>query len=478
MPLNEPEFEDIYRAMCHPDMGELSVGRRRFLQGSIALGGAMALGPTVFADEASALGADDRILVCIYLGGGNDGLNMIAPLDDGAYFDARQGLAINASSAHHIAPNRYLHPSLPLLADRFRNGEVAIVEGVGHRDDDHSHFNGVATWMAASTARGPNTSGWLGRYLDDAGLGQLGAINVGDSGVPLHLRGRHKGATGLPTNGNLFGADVEERWEAELLRVFADLKSADFQSGEMAQAWASELGSAIDVASEISPIYENNPDERGLSRNLTLAAKLINLNLGTRIVGTASSQYDTHDDQAPQHAMNLAELDDAIAAFYSTLRPKFRNRVVIMTFSEFGRRVKANDSRGTDHGTAGPMLMIGPAVKAGFHGTAPSIRKLDERGDLKHTVDFRDVYASVLSQWLKADDTQILGGSFDKLDLLGSPASAGATNGGGGLTREGVVPGQRLPRNQDVPTTGDRAKYSELPGSAFSSDLSDVVKAF
>jgi uncharacterized protein (DUF1501 family) len=211
---------------------------------------------------------------------------------------------------------------------------------------------------------------------------------------------------------------------------------------------------------------------------LRLAAKLINLNLGTRIIGTSSSQYDTHDDQAPQHALNLAEFDAGLDAFYATLRPKYRNRVVIMTFSEFGRRVEANDSRGTDHGTAGPMLMIGPAVKAGFHGVAPSLRKLDERGDLKHTADFRDVYASVLSQWLKADDSQILGHSFDEIDLFVSPSSLKTTTGSGGLTRGGVVSGQRLPQSQDTPTNSVRPKSEALPATAYSSDLNDVVNAF
>ncbi len=452
MSRNEPELDDILRSLTVPSIGTSAIARRRFLQGSLALGSASALGPTLFADEAAALGADDRILVCIYMAGGNDGLNTIAPLDSGTYFDARKTLALDATSSHKIANNRYLHPSLSTLADRYRNGEVAIVEGVGFPDDDHSHFSSIKTWMSASSQHGPGSSGWLGRYAEDAGLGALGSVNVGDRGVPLLMAGRNSVATGLPTDGNLFGAEVEEAWEHDLVNFFSSLAKQGGQASPMANAWAEQLGTAIDVASNVSPIYDQNQEERGLVRNMGLAANLINLDVGARVISTEFRTFDTHDDQAADHAARLKEFDDAVNRFYRNLRAKFQDRVVIMTYSEFGRRVAANDSRGTDHGTAGPMMMIGPAVKAGFHGSLPSLRNLDDRGDLKHTVDFREVYATVLQQWLRADASQVLGGSFQALDLFGSPGDVttspinpGTVTSLDGLTRAGAAPKARSP---------------------------------
>ncbi len=454
LPTHDAELGDILRSLSVADTQPGAIRRRRFLQGSLALGGAAALGPTLFADSAQALGADDRILVCIQMAGGNDGLNTIAPLDSGRYHDARRTLANDEATSHKIAPNRYLHPMLGGLAKRYRDGEVAIVEGVGFPDDDHSHFSSIKTWMSANRNHGPGSSGWLGRYMERAGLGDLGAVNIGDSGVPLLMVGQRSIATGLPSDGNLFGADVTDQWEHDLVNVFSKMSRADAGDSAMGTAWANQLGSAIGVAEKVNPIYADNQEERNLIRKLGLAANLINLDVGTRVIGTSFQTFDTHDDQAGDHAARLKEFDDAVTRFYTNLKPKFRNRVVLMTFSEFGRRVAANDSRGTDHGTAGPMIMIGPSVKAGFHGSAPSLNNLDDRGDLKHTVDFREVYATVLDQWLRADHAEVLAGSFSTLNLFAKPSDApqapvlpDTTTGGGDeeLTRDGGAPTLRMP---------------------------------
>ena len=474
MPTHDPEVGDILRSLSVADgvsrQQPAAIRRRRFLQGSLALGGAAALGPTLFADRAEALGADDRIIVCVYMAGGNDGLNTIAPLDSGRYHDARKTLIIDEATSHQIAPNRYLHPMLGGLASLYRDGHVAIVEGVGFPDDDHSHFSSIKTWMAANRNHGPAASGWLGRYAERARLGELGAVNIGDTGVPLLMVGQNSIATGLPTDGNLFGADVSDAWENELVSVFTDLSRGDTRRSEMASAWAEQLGSAIGVASRVNPIYADDQQERNLIRNMGLAANLINLDVGARVLSTSFQTFDTHDDQAADHAARLKEFDDAVARFYANLKPKFRNRVVILTFSEFGRRVAANDSRGTDHGTAGPMMMIGPAVKAGFHGSLPSLKDLDERGDLKHTVDFRDVYATVLDQWLKADHGDVLDGRFQTLDLFGEPGDPvqvpqlpETSNGAevpDNLSRRGGAPTIRVPAAVEKAAQTVRPKIS------------------
>ncbi len=418
--LGDPELATVYDAMCEPDRSVDGVSRRRFLQGALALGGASLVGPSILAEAADAapLGPGENILVVIMLAGGNDGLNTVAPLARAKYYDLRGPLALSATEAHGIGNGMALHPNLPKLKQRFDQGDVAIVQGIGNPADDHSHFSSMAQWMSGKLS-GPVSSGWLGRYLDAVG-GSLSGITVGDSGIPLHLRGDSIQPIGLPTYGELYGSSTGDPWEVVAYEAIQAMATADHGKGPWAQATASVFAKAIDTAQTVQPVYSPELPENVSDPvvDLTIAARLINLNVGARVLNVGFGSFDTHDDQTAEHDRRMQELDDGIDAFFATLAPAYRDRVTVMTFSEFGRRAAANDSGGTDHGSASNAFVIGSQVRGGFHGTHPNLNRLTSRGDLEASMDFRSYYASILERWLGADANQILGGSYEQLDLF------------------------------------------------------------
>ncbi len=410
-----------------PRPGDIQVARRRFLQGALAAGGASGLlGGMLAGWEGPALagpplGPDDRVLVVVFLAGGNDGLGTVVPADDPRYQDARGALAVRVGAADAIGEGLYLHPSLARLKARFDAGQVAVVRGVGEASDDHSHFTSMATIMSAQPGA-VSPSGWLGRWLDAAGLDGLGGVSIGWGGPPLTLRGNRTTPTSLPPNGNLFGADRSRDWERYAVDALAGIQGV---GGPLGDFVAGTFAAAIGTAQRVEPAYGAGLPDDGLVRDLTLAARIVNLDLGVRVIGVELGGFDTHDDQRPGHDALLAELDAGIDAFFATVAPAFSGRTSMLVFSEFGRRVRANDSGGTDHGTAAPWFVVGPRVAGGLHGAQPSLARLDRRGDLRHTVDYRSVYASILGGWLGADGAALLGGPHEDLGLFAAPGPGG-----------------------------------------------------
>ncbi|MGI9601759.1 MAG: DUF1501 domain-containing protein [Acidimicrobiales bacterium] len=418
------DFDSAYQALCRPAVTADALSRRRFLQAAAATAGAMAV-PPMLGDlaQAGAFGANDRILVLIMMGGGNDTLNTVVPTNKPAYHDLRGSLAIPGNQTLPIGGGFGLHPSLSYLKQRWNQGDVAIVHGVGNLADDHSHFSSLAQWMTGSSQPG-TLSGWAGRYLDGV-PGALSGISVGDQGVPLHLIGDNSMAVGLPRRGDLFGADQTNLYETLVFDAIQDYAVGGSGNGALGDLIADVFAESIDTAQVVEPIYTPTIQQDGLVADLKLAARLINLNLGARVVNVGYSGFDTHDDQAGDHADRLAELDLGLQTFFNDLSPAQRSRTTVMTFSEFGRRAEANDSNGTDHGSAGSLFFIGGEVSGGFFGEHPSLTNLTERGDLATSVDFRSVYATVLEQWLQADSNQILGGNYETLDIFGPRGSGG-----------------------------------------------------
>ena len=422
--LVRPTEADFALTRLSTEEGADGFARRRFLQGALATGGALGMMPGVFdsiAAAATPLAPSDRVLVTVFLNGGNDHLNTIVPADDGAYHAARGGLAVAVDGSHSVGNGLYLHPNLSRLKARFDSGQVALIEGVGEESDDHSHFTSTATWFAAIPAL-PNPTGWLGRYGDGMGLDGVGMVHIGWGGIPMLLRGSEASAVGLPPNGNLFGASREEAWERYAIEAVSD-----FGDGGVGGAWGDAIGAsfrdAVDTAQQIQPAFTDGLAEEGLARELGLAAEVINLDLGTRVVSVSLGGFDSHDGQRPDHDELLAELDAGIDAFFSTLSPSFAGRTGMMVFSEFGRRVEANNSAGTDHGAAGAMMFISPRAAGGHHGQQPSLTDLDSRGDMHHHVDFRSVYATLLDDWLDADSREVLGANYSPLSLIGEGGS-------------------------------------------------------
>jgi uncharacterized protein (DUF1501 family) len=418
--MSDLEHEEIQHLLSIPAASMAGqVSRRRFLQGAAASAGALTLLPSVFdpfAALASPIGPNDGVLLVIQMGGGNDGLNMVPPRNSSRYAALRGSLAV--TSPLPLTGSYGFHPALPKLKARYDAGKVAVIQGVGQTGDDHSHFSSTATWMAG-TATSSRSSGWLGRYLDgvpDAAAGLRG-VTIGSS-VPLHLVGQQAVITALDTGGDLFGSDTSKPMDVASFAAITSFASGASGKGQ----WGDELARAgalsIDLAGDLEPLFAPALADDALPAQLTLAARLINANLGIRVLNASFGSFDTHDRQAAEHPVLLAELDAAVDAFYKALSPTWGRRVTIMTFSEFGRRAGANASGGTDHGNSSTMLVIGDNVKGGFYGQAPDLNDLDGRGDPKTHVDFRSVYASVLGAWLDADVVEVMGADYEDLHLF------------------------------------------------------------
>lgn len=409
-----------------------SLSRRRFLQALTATAGVAVVPPWMaeMAEAAAPIGPGDGVLVLVTMGGGNDGLNTVVPIADGTYYDRRGSLAIPPWETRHLTADRGLHPSLGYVEGLWRQGQVAIIEGVGSPTLDLSHFSSTARWMAGGPAGGGFHTGWLGRYIDGlpGGDDPFHAVSIG-SAVPLVVQGRNRIAAGLPAESNgIFDADADpthRRWYEAL----ASYANASTGRGALADALTANGREAVDLATTLAPIYAEEGPAAELSRKLDLCARLINANVGIRVLAVTYGDFDSHANQPAMHNARMTELDAAMGAFHRRLDATFAARTVVLTVSEFGRRIRANHSNGTDHGAAGTLLAIGPQVRGGFYGQQPPLDRPDRLGNLAPTVDFRSVYATVLDTWLAADSREILGGHYENLGFLAAPAPNRTTSG-------------------------------------------------
>ncbi|HMJ78814.1 MAG TPA: DUF1501 domain-containing protein [Iamia sp.] len=418
------EYEEIQELLSLPaDAIPGQVARRRFLQGALAAGAATAFLPSWMdrmAAAATPIGATDGILVVLQLGGGNDGMSMVVPTashaDHGRYQAMRGNLAVTGPLT--LSDGLGLHPRLPKLKARYDAGKVAVVRGVGQTTADYSHFSSTATWMAGTTGSA-RTTGWLGRWLDGVpeSAGGLRAVQVGPS-VPLHLRGTTSVVTAMDRGGNIYGADQREAWQKPVYDAIKAMGNGTTGKGRLADLVADTGADAMTLATRLAPMYSPALPTGSLVPDLTLAARLINADLGLRVLSASHGSYDLHDGLGYAYPNLLTSLDDAIEAFFATLEPALRDQVTLMTFSEFGRTVRANGSGGTDHGTASPQLVIGDNVKGGLYGAQPRLDDLTSSGDLEVHVDLRSYYASVIDGWLAGGSGTILGGTYEDLKLF------------------------------------------------------------
>ncbi len=396
--------------------------RRAVLASALRSSSLIALAPTVpgfLARSAWASGPDrdGRALVVIQMDGGNDGINTVVPFGDEGYARNRSTLKLSADRLVKLGDGVGLHPAMGDAGKLLESGRLAVVPGVGYPNPDRSHFRSMAIWQTArldpEEHGGP---GWLGRGLDAAGSGQgrAASLFVGAGTPPLALRGRRASASSLEriedltldagTGGARPGAepDAGDDLSAFVRRSSLDAYAASDRLAELAR---DEAGSARYPAT-------------GLASRLRLVARLLKGGLGSRVFYTSQGGYDTHSAQAPTHFGLLGELSGAIRAFLDDLAASgLADRVLVLAFSEFGRRVAENGSAGTDHGAAGPVFLAGPGVRPGLIGKYPSLTDLDG-GDLKVAVDFRRVYASILTGWLGLPAAPALGGTFEPLPLF------------------------------------------------------------
>jgi uncharacterized protein (DUF1501 family) len=436
----ELEYPEIMRRLSVPSrtlpgindgtVERHGISRRRFLQAGALGAGAAAMTPYLSQLEAfaaPAIGPNDGVLVIITMGGGNDGLSTLAPVNDATYQAIRSSLKISPAQGLSVGSGLALHPNLKKLKARYDAGQVAIVRGVGFVPPDLSHFTSMASWMRGWGGAGSPPSGWIGRYMDglpNAASESLYAATIGTS-VPPHLVGAVSRASGLPESiGDAFGPDPSNKSSVREFNAFAAYASTLTGTGPWGDALAHANANAIDLSSKVRPVYGDGLPDSGLSRDLMLCARLINANFGIRVLNVEFDNFDNHSNEKATHDGLMQDFDDAIAAFYAALNPLYGSRVALMTFSEFGRRPEENDSGGTDHGTAGVHFVIGNTVKGGLYGAQPSMTALDQNDNLVISVDIRSVYASILDSWLKADSTQILGRTYENLGLFRSGPTA------------------------------------------------------
>jgi uncharacterized protein (DUF1501 family) len=410
--------------------------RRAFINqtlGIAVLGGSL---PSFLPSAASAqtlpsLGSTidpDNVLLVIQMGGGNDGLNTVIPYTDDAYRRARPAISIAENAVLKIDDRIGLNPVMAPMDDLFKNGRLAIVQGVGYPNPNRSHFEATQIWETASPEN-PVSSGWLGRYLDltvkqsssNADPAKLfSAVTLGDT-VPTALIAQHvdvpaigalntfgynsgKDNASKSTAGQLY--DGAKPGQSPYLAMIQDTARTAMHGGDILRAKVAGYKPAVEYPKD------------GFSQQLQLAAQIVGSNLGTKIIFVSIGSFDTHANQRAQQDRLLGYMASGLHAFYADLAAhQLDERVLAMTFSEFGRRVTQNASNGTDHGTAMPLFIAGGKVKGGVYGDHPSLTDLDN-GDLKHAIDFRSVYATVVEKWLGRSTSGIIAGTYDTVAFV------------------------------------------------------------
>jgi uncharacterized protein (DUF1501 family) len=350
------------------------------------------------AAAAAGPGPDAPVLVVVELSGGNDGLNTVIPYREDAYHRARPTLRIAPDKVLKLDDALGLHPAMTGLHKLWGDGKVRVLMNVGYPEPSRSHFRSMEIWQSGDLAPSP-TTGWLGRASGST-RDHTPPCFVGPGATPLAVQGRGVAPFSL--------ADIE----SIKLRPGARFHSApghDTTSGP-----AHRVSRAIEAAEAISGrVAAGRPDtpsgERaGLEASLSTICHLIESGVGSRVYYTSLDGFDTHASQAFAHQDLLRKLSEALGRFQSDLAMRrLDERVVVVVFSEFGRRIEENGSKGTDHGAAAPVLLIGPPVAGGLLGGAPNLTDPDE-GDVPFTLDFRDVYASLLGDWLRVDPAAVL----------------------------------------------------------------------
>jgi uncharacterized protein (DUF1501 family) len=389
--------------------------------------------PLDSASTAQPSGTDGKILVVVQLSGGNDGMSMVVPYGDDAYYRARGQLAHPANSVLKINDYIGLNGKLTGVKNLFDQGNLAIVQGVGYPNPNRSHFRSMDIWQSGQPDRDSPDSGWLGRYFDNTCPGcdpkvgiaigaQLPLAMEGERVMPLSFERpdsyRYRGSDQqhyLELNQALLtDADVPEVKPAAKPKITAASQLDFLHRTAMDAQVSSDQILRITKAHQAAATYPKT--EFGAS--LQTVAAMIQGGLATRVYYVSLAGFDTHVQQAGRHDTLMQQLSDGVAAFWADLKTQGNDdRVLMMTFSEFGRRVAANASLGTDHGTAAPMFIMGKGVQQGVIGNHPSLTNLDQ-GDLRYGVDFRSVYATILQNWLETPSKPILGGQFATLPLL------------------------------------------------------------
>jgi uncharacterized protein (DUF1501 family) len=362
----------------------------------------------------------NKVLVVLQLSGGNDGLNTVIPVRNDIYYKVRPKLGIDKTKSLLLNDEVGLHPALTSLRDLYNDGSLGILNSVGYPNPDRSHFRSMDIWHSASKSDEYVNTGWVGRYLDAQCAGcdkPTQALEIDDT-LSLALKGEHVKGLAMRDPRRLYGTSQESFFK-EIVSSHKDEpgeQPADYLYKTMAETVAS--ADYIFKQSRLHPSSAQYPNS-GLGQSFKTIASLIFSDINTTVYYVSLGSFDTHVNQAGQQQRLFTEMNDAINAFVADLKVNNRFQdVMLMSFSEFGRRVAQNASGGTDHGTANNMFFVSGGLKQkGVLNPLPDLQDLQE-GDLKHRIDFKQVYATILKNWLGTDDTKILGKQFDYLPFL------------------------------------------------------------
>jgi len=371
-------------------------------------------------EQPMAVPPGNKVLVVLQLSGGNDGLNTVIPIRNDIYYKVRPKLGIAKDKSLILTDETGLHPSLTAFKELYDDGSLGIMNGVGYPNPDRSHFRSMDIWHSASNSNEYIYTGWLGRYLDAQCAGcdkPTQALEIDDV-LSMALKGEQMKGLAMKDPKRLYNTANEKFFKdiAANHRDEAGEQPVDYLYKTMAETISS--ADYIYQQSKLRPSKTTYPATE-LGKSLQTISSLIQSDINTKVYYVSLGSFDTHVAQEFQQKRLFTEMNDAIKAFVKDLKDNNRfDDVLLTTFSEFGRRVSQNASGGTDHGTANNMFMIGGSLKQkGVLNAMPDLNKLDE-GDLKHSVDFKDVYATILKNWLNADDKKILNNQYKYLSFV------------------------------------------------------------
>lgn len=398
------------------------IKRKEFLQiGSLATASFM-MPKFLKAFESNALvPAGNKVVVVLQLSGGNDGLNTVIPVRNDIYYKSRPSLGIKMQQAATLTDEVALNPALTAFKALYEEGNLAILNNVGYPNPDRSHFRSMDIWHSASQSNQYWNTGWVGRYLDAQCNGcdrPTQALEVDDV-LSLALKGEKANAIAVKDPRRLYGTS-NEKFFKDVMKNHKDDHHDEEPIDYLYKTMSQTLSSAdyIFKQSRLHPSGATYPNTE-LGNGLKTIASLIFSDINTKVYYISLGSFDTHVGQEAQQTRLFTQMNEAVKSFTDDLKKNGRMQdVLLFTFSEFGRRVAQNASNGTDHGTANNMFLIsGGLNQKGILNAMPDLEDLNQ-GDLKYKVDFKDVYATVLSKWLNADADKILEGHYNMLDFI------------------------------------------------------------
>jgi uncharacterized protein (DUF1501 family) len=395
--------------------------RRKFLQSTGLASAAFMIPKFLKSAEKDNTITSDKILVIVQLTGGNDGLNTVIPFENDLYYNARPQIAVKKNEVLKLNGQFGLHPSMWAWKELHENGKLCVLNNVGYPGPDRSHFRSMDIWHTASKSDEYKTSGWIGRYLDE----QCGkcdrptnALEMDDT-LSFALKGDNVKALSLKDPKKLYATTMDP-FINQLNRQHIPGDHHHNNAEYLYKTLAETISSAAYIY-QTSKIYRSAASypDHAFGKSMKTISELIISGVNTKIYYVSLGSFDTHFNQQTRQAALLQQLSETTSIFMNDLKSNGRSQdVLLMAFSEFGRRVQENASAGTDHGTSGPVFLLGESLqKKGFYNEMANLNELDD-GDLRYSIDFKNIYSTLLKKWLNSDDEKILGNKYQYLDFI------------------------------------------------------------